>query len=81
MSLLWSYARITKELMVLADDPNEQSYWAGWYDSICSLLGDLTHTTTLKIRKELADKFEDFRMEDEIMKIENELKDQNGGIG
>jgi hypothetical protein len=82
LSLLWTYARISKELMILAEhDPTEQGYWGGWYDSICSMISDLTHKTTLKIKDELAAKFEDFRMEDELRKLENELRDTNGGLG
>lgn len=66
LGTLWQYLKITDELIAVASEPGEIRYWVGWHDCMASLLSDLTHSTTVKTYPALAEKFVDFRMEDNI---------------
>lgn len=75
---LWVYLKICNELKELAETSDELVYFQGWHDCMSALLGDLTNKPTTKLRKDLAYKFEDFRMEDRLLAEEDEINDRDG---
>lgn len=78
LAALWVYLKICDELKELARTAEERSYWEGWHDCMSSLLGDLTQKPTKKLDKSNADKFEDFRMEDRLAELADEINDRDG---
>lgn len=75
---LWQYLKVTDELIALADDPQEIRYFVGWHDCMAALLSDLTFSPTKKLYPALADKFTDFRMEDNIELMAQSFEDDDG---
>lgn len=71
---LWEYVKIADELSELHAETVDKLYWDGWHDCMASLFGDLTHQPTITRRTELARTFENFRMEDRLLRMEQELK-------
>lgn len=75
---LWQYLKICKELIELAKTEEEKKYFQGWHDCMSALLGDLTSRPTIKLEPNFAYKFEDFRMEDRLLEVEDENNDEMG---
>jgi hypothetical protein len=86
---LWEYLKvcsdilrnqdaIDKDLKEINFQPDSKSYWAGWRDCMSTLLGDLTGRPTKKLDPELAEKFENYRMEDKLAELAEEIKRENG---
>lgn len=75
---LWEYLKIANELKELAETADEKKYWTGWHDCMANLLGDLTSRPVIKTEQELARLFEDFRMEDQLIQMEEDYREENG---
>lgn len=81
LSQLWEQLKVCNELKSLATSADEEAYWDGFYDAIVVLLGDLTHRPTVTRRKRLTELYQDFVMEDKLLLMEEELRDENGSVG
>lgn len=77
LATLWEFCEISKELTELAETAEERKYWVGWYDCMAHLFSDLTNRHTTKLDP-LWEKFENFRMEDRLLKLEREQQEERG---
>lgn len=70
-----SHLGIAAELQGHASHADELAYWRGWNDAFAMFLGDMMNERVNFIIKAYADKFIDFRTEDQVEKMFDEDKD------
>lgn len=87
LGLLLQQLKLGKELKDLAEFEDVKAYWSGWLDSLAMLLSGLTGKAVQYFREdqaqkaerpELVDAYEDFRMEDRLTALEQEMKEERG---
>jgi hypothetical protein len=76
---LFEYTLIADELSELNADTEGKAYYDGMHDCMAMLFGDLTHQPTITRCTELARIFENFRMENRLLRMEQEINERDLG--
>lgn len=76
---LFEFTLIADELSELHTDIEDKAYFDGMHDMMAMLFGHLTGQPTITRRTELARTLENFRIENQLLRMEQEMNERDLG--